>query len=148
MKTLIANLTAKARDGGNPGHATRWFSMRGDVLRYVLAPLAVAVALVVRMALTPILHDSSPYLFFVPAVLLAAGLGGWGPGLTATALGAPIGLFIDTGFSGISVPEVVNVVAFILVGAGVAWGGEQLQRNRIQAAASARQALAREAHLT
>jgi two-component system sensor kinase FixL len=34
-----------------------------------------------------------------------------------------------------------------LFGAGIAWGGEQLQRSRIRAAASARDALAREAHV-
>ena len=43
--------------------------------------------------------------------------------------------------------EIVNAAAFAVIGAGIAWGGEQLQRNRIRAAASARDALAREAHL-
>ncbi len=117
------------------------------MLRYALAPLAVALALIVRVALAPILQDASPYLFFVPAVLLSAGLGGWGPGLTATALGALLGPLI-TGISSLSAPELVDVIAFALVGAAIAWGGEQLQRNRIQAAVSAQQALAREAHLT
>ena len=44
-----------------------------------------------RLALTPILQDESPYLFFVPAVLVAAGIGGLGPGLMATGLGALLG---------------------------------------------------------
>jgi two-component system sensor kinase FixL len=34
-----------------------------------------------------------------------------------------------------------------MIGAGIAWSGEQLQRNRIKAAISTREALAREAHL-
>ena len=66
----------------------------------------------------------------------------------ATALGTLLGLFAITGPSGISVPEIVHAAAFALIGAGIAWSGEQLQRNRIQAATSARDALAREAHLT
>jgi two-component system sensor kinase FixL len=147
LKTLIENLTAKASERGEPSPIKRWFFLRPDVLRYALAPLAVALALIVRVALAPILQDASPYLFFVPAVLLSAGLGGWGPGLTATALGALLGPLI-TGISSLSAPELVDVIAFALVGAAIAWGGEQLQRNRIQAAVSARQALAREAHLT
>jgi two-component system, LuxR family, sensor kinase FixL len=147
LKTLIENLTAKASERGEPSPIRRWFFLRPDVLRYALAPLAVALALIVRVALAPILQDASPYLFFVPAVLLSAGLGGWGPGLTATALGALLGPLI-TGISSLSAPELVDVIAFALVGAAIAWGGEQLQRNRIQAAVSAQQALAREAHLT
>ncbi len=50
-------------------------------------------------------------------------------------------------FPSITVPEIVNAVAFTLIGVGIAWSGEQLQRNRIRAAGSARDALAREAHL-
>ena len=99
-------------------------------------------------ALTPIVQGDSPYLFFIPAVLVAAGLGGLGPGLLATALSAVLGLFVITTFPNLTVPEVVNAVAFVLIGAGMAWGGEQLQRNRVQAAISANDAHARAAHLT
>ena len=113
-----------------------------------MAPLAVAIAFVARMALTPIVQGDSPYLFFIPAVLVAAGLGGLGPGLLATGLSAVLGLFVITDFPNLTVPEVVNAVAFVLIGAGMAWGGEQLQRNRVQAATSADDALARAAHLT
>ena len=44
-------------------------------------------------------------------------------------------------------PEIVDAGLFTLIGAGISWSGEQLQRNRIQAATSTREALAREAHL-
>jgi two-component system sensor kinase FixL len=148
LKTLITNLTAKAGEGGEPGPIKRWFLQRSDVLRYALAPLAIAVTMLVRLALWPILPDTSPYLLFVPAVLLASSLGGWGPGLTATALGALTVIFFIDGFSNVAAAEVGNAMIFAVIGVGIAWGGEQLQRNRIQAAASARQALAREAHLT
>ena len=39
--------------------------------------------------------DKSPYLFFVPAVLVAAGIGGLGPGLLATALSVAARLLYD-----------------------------------------------------
>ena len=57
-----------------------------NLTRYGLAPVAIAVALAARVALQPILQDEAPYLFFLPAVLVAAGLGGLGSGLLATAL--------------------------------------------------------------
>ena len=50
---------------------------------------------------------------------------------------------VITDFPDLTVPEVVNAVAFVLIGAGMAWGGEQLQRNRVQAAISANDAHAR-----
>src|SRR5262249_20487401 len=48
---------------------------------------------------------------------------------------------------GISTSEIVDAALFTMIGAGIAWSGEQMQRNRIRAATSTRDALAREAHL-
>ena len=119
-----------------------------DLTRYGLAPVAIAVALAARVALQPILQDEAPYLFFLPAVLVAAGLGGLGPGLLATALGLVLGsFFVGSGFPNFSRPELVNAAAFAAIGIGMAWGGEQLQRTRLRAAASTQATLAREAHL-
>jgi two-component system sensor kinase FixL len=58
-----------------------------------------------------------------------------------------LGLFVITTSPSLSVPEIVDAALFTLIAAGISWSGEQLQRNRIQAAASTRDALAREAHL-
>src|SRR3954470_25062238 len=148
MKIFLAHLADKPSDTPLLRGVKRWLLMRQDVLRYGMAPLAVAFAFVARMALTPIVEGDSPYLFFIPAALVAAGLGGLGPGLLATGLSAVLGLFVITDFPHLTLPEVVNAVAFVLIGAGMAWGGEQLQRNRVQAAISANDAHARAAHLT
>src|SRR5262245_27181420 len=119
-----------------------------SAMKYGLAPIAVALALAARVALQPMLGDEAPYLFFVPAVLVAAGLGGLGPGLVATALGLTLGsFFVRSGFPHFSRPELASAAAFAAIGIGMAWGGEQLQRNRLRAAASTQQTLAREAHL-
>lgn len=56
------------------------------VWRYGAAPLAVILALAVRALLTPVLHDDAIFLYFIPAVLVSAAIGGLGPGLLATAL--------------------------------------------------------------
>src|SRR5499426_1827227 len=148
MKTFVTNLASKARENGGSGGFEGWLFPRQDTLRYAIAPLAVAVAFLARLAVAPILHEDSPYLFFVPAVLVAAGLGGLGPGLVATALGALLGLLLVTTFPGVTLPEIIDATVFALIGAGIAWSGEQLQRNRIRAAGSSRDAAAREAHLT
>jgi two-component system sensor kinase FixL len=147
MRTFFAEFAAKAQDRDGARVSSRWIVRRQDVLRYGVAPLAVAVALLARLLLSPILADESPYLFLVPAVLLAAGGGGWGPGLLATILGALLGLVLVKSFPAVSGAEIGNAVVFALVGTAIAWCGEQLQLNRSQAARSARDASAREAHL-
>jgi two-component system, LuxR family, sensor kinase FixL len=122
----------------------RW----SGIVQYGLAPIAVAIALAARVALQPVLQDEAPYLFFVPAVLVAAGLGGLGPGLLATALGLVLGsFFVGWRFPNFSQAEVVNAAAFAAIGIGTAWGGEQLRRSRLRATASTQETLAREAHL-
>src|SRR5262249_14342776 len=147
MKTLLADLAAKSSPEGNLTSLKHWLFLRGDVLRYALAPAAVAIAFLARLALTPTLGDAAPYLLFVPAVLVAGGLGGLGPGLLATALSIVLGFFVITISPGVSASEIVEAALFAMIGTGISWSGQQLQRNRIQAAASTREALAREAHL-
>jgi two-component system, LuxR family, sensor kinase FixL len=147
MRTFITNLAVKPSPQSYLSAFKHWLFVRREVLRYALAPFAVALAFLARLALTPILGDASPYLLFVPAVLTAAGLGGLGPGLLATGLSVVLGFFVITMSPGVSASEIVDAALFTMIGAGIAWSGEQLQRNRIQATASTRDALAREAHL-
>src|SRR6266699_4276062 len=147
MRTFVTYLAAKSSPQGHLSAFKHWLFLRQEVLRYALAPLAVALAFLARLALTPILGDASPYLLFVPAVLTAGGLGGLGPGLLATGLSVVLGFFVITMSPGGSASEIVDASLFTLIGAGIAWSGEQLQRNRIRAATSTRDALAREAHL-
>jgi len=147
MKTFVTDLAAKPSPEGQLSGFRHWLFVRQEALRYALAPVAVAIAFLARLALTPVLGDASPYLLFVPAVLTAAGLGGLGPGLLATGLSVVLGFFVSTISPSLSVPEIVDAALFTLIGVGIAWSGEQLQRNRIRAAASTRDALAREAHL-
>src|SRR3954470_9713913 len=56
-------------------------------LRYGCAVAAVAVAAAVRRLLDPVLVDQYPFLTFLPAILLAAWVGGSGPALVALGLG-------------------------------------------------------------
>src|SRR5262245_20313987 len=147
MKTFVTDWAARSKPEDHLSAFKHSLFRHREALRYGLAPFAVAIAFLLRLALTPLVGDASPYLLFVPAVLAAAGLGGLGPGLLATALSVLLGLFVFAISSGPSVPELVNAALFTMIGAGISWSGEQLQRNRIRAAASTREALAREAHL-
>jgi hypothetical protein len=66
MKIFLAHLGAKPSDTRLLSGVKRWVLMRQDELRYGVAPLAVAIALVARIALTPILQGDSPYLSSSP----------------------------------------------------------------------------------
>lgn len=119
---------------------------RSRVLGYGLAVASVAVALAARILLAPLLLNTSIFLFFVPSVIISAGLGGLGPGVVATLLSAAVALELLV--SGLpSETVVLNSIAFIIIGAGVSWGGELLHRSRKRALAMSQEALAGQAHL-
>lgn len=116
-------------------------------LRYGIAPSTIALALAVRALLVPVLHDDAIFYYFIPPVLISAGIGGLGPGLLATALGIAAAYFVVADVANYSRLFLVNGVAFALIGIGVSWGGELLHRSRQRATLLTRDALAREAHL-
>lgn len=55
---------------------------------YVVAALAVGLALLVKLLLDPLMEEESPFLLFFGAVIIGAWLGGLGAGLFATVLAA------------------------------------------------------------
>ena len=114
---------------------------------YGIAILAIAAALAIRLALESMLAGSASYIFYMPAVLIASALGGWGPGIFATTLGLVIGVFFVADVRVLLGADIVNAVVFALVGVGTAWRGDLLRRSRIEGAASAEAALSREAHV-
>jgi two-component system sensor kinase FixL len=120
---------------------------RGKILRYGIAPTTVALALATRSLLTPFFPNEAIFLYFMPPVLIAAGIGGLGPGLLATILSVAAMLFGLGAPLTLSKFGLVNGAAFIITSVGVAWGGELLHRSRRRANLMAREALAREAHL-
>jgi two-component system, LuxR family, sensor kinase FixL len=147
MRAFLAELHAK-RSLARTSAWSAWLVGHPDWVCYVIALAVLAIAVAARLALTPVLGEDAPYLFFVPAVLIAAGLGGWGPGITSTALSALAGYFVIAGPAQAGLPGALNAIIFTIIGVGAAWGGEQLQLNRVRAAKSARETAAREAHLT
>ena len=120
---------------------------RGWPLRYGVAPSTVALALATRALLTPVLHDDAIFYYFIPPVLISAGIGGLGPGLLATALGIAAAHFVVSDVADYTRLVLINGIAFAAIGIGVSWGGELLHRSRHRATVMTRDALAREAHL-
>ena len=120
---------------------------RARIWAYGVAPIAIVLALAGRTLITPSLHNEALFLYFVPPVLLAAGFGGLGPGLLATALGLMAAFLEMRGGEAPAQTAIVSAIAFTLIGAGVSWGGEVLYRSRRRAAVMTNNALAREAHL-
>jgi two-component system, LuxR family, sensor kinase FixL len=120
---------------------------RSIIEQYGIAVMAIAAALVIRVAFSSVLNGQASYLFFFPAILIASAFGGWGPGIFATIFGLLFGLFLVTDWRALTAADIINATVFTLVGAGASWRGELLRRSRLTAAASADAATAGEAHV-
>ena len=124
---------------------------RPAVLRYGVAILALAFAVLVRLPLQSLLGNTTPFLFFFPAIIAAAWYGGLGPGLLATALSAVAAnyLFMPPRFSfGVaSLASAVQISLFIGIGVFITVLMERLHRARRGAEAMALESLRREEDL-
>jgi PAS domain S-box-containing protein len=139
--------------GPSPSRAANWLqSIAGGPLsafwRYGLAVVAVAAGFATRLGLEAWVGRGLPtFMTFYPAVMLAALLGGIGPGLLATALTAllaAIWIIPPIGQLGIASP-VDRVAEALFCGMGVFMTAvaELHRRNRAKAAAFDRQAALR-----
>jgi two-component system sensor kinase FixL len=120
---------------------------RRPFLACALAMLAVALAAVLRWRLDSVLGQEATFIFFIPAVVLAAAVAGLWPGLFATLLGAAAGVLIDRAAGGIGTGNLIAAAAFAAAGAAVATGGEWFQRTRRATQAANAYLARREAHL-
>jgi two-component system, LuxR family, sensor kinase FixL len=116
-----------------------------DVIVYALAICVVLLTYGLRRMLSPALDEQATYLLFVPAVLVASALGGFGPGFVATILSAWLGANVSA--NGMSQAEFTMALAFCGIGIGMAWLGGRVQKSRRQADITNQDLSAREAHL-
>ena len=98
-------------------------------VRYGFAVLCVVLALGIRLALQPLLGTQFPYIIFFFAVLLAAWLGGFWPGVLAvvlSAIGTAAFILPLDGLALTSTPNLVGLGLFLTLGTGLAvFGGIQ-----------------------
>jgi PAS domain S-box-containing protein len=144
---LAAALASWGRKGGLLqelfGGEYEW-QTRSWLPRYGLAVALVAVAAVLRQKSGGLLPEGVTYITFYPAVIIAAVVGGLGPGILATVLSAlcvdyffvePLGHFgIKTG------PDMVGLTLFSTMGIGVSWLAGSVDRTRKQVANETRRA--------
>jgi len=107
---------------------------------------AIGTLLLLAWGLHPWLEGRASFLILIPGVLIAAGLGGIGPGLVATALSLIFGMLL-IGHGALSGAPALDAVVFAVVGVGISWLGELLRRTRIRSRRHAKDLHAREAHL-
>ncbi len=113
---------------------------------YLLSIVFAGIAVLAQAAFASLGGQNVPYLFFAPAILLAATFGGVGPGLVATLLGLGFSLPL-TAVSALPAQELINAIAFTVIGGGMSLVGEMLKRAITRASSTAEDLRAREAHL-
>jgi PAS domain-containing protein len=126
-----------------PAIGSRTSLPRKLALSCALAIALAAAGWAARGWLEPSLGDRAIFLFFVPAVVAAAALGGLWPGALATILGALAGWRLGAGREG----DLIEGSVFLATCAAVVTGGEWFQRARARTEAANRDLAAREAHL-
>jgi two-component system sensor kinase FixL len=104
---------------------------------YLLGAIAVTAAAIVRLVLDPLLGDRVVFMFFVPALLIAAGVGGLAPALAVTALSIGVGLAI-LALHPLVMTNFLDAALFAGLGVSIGIGGSGLRR--IQSEAVGRQA--------
>lgn len=114
------------------------------IARYSFAVLLSGAALLVRYALTSYVGAGFPtYITFYPAVMLAATLWGWGPGLVATAASALLTAYwVLPPVDQVAIANRVDAVAlvlFLLMGGGMSLVAELYHRARHRAAGYAQE---------
>ena len=103
------------------------------VIRYATAVVLIGAFLLLRFTLQPVLGQSVPYLLFFPAIMLAAWIGGVGPGLLATALSTALAahFFLEPirSFTIHSSADAVSLPLFAAIGVAISILIESLRRS-------------------
>ena len=119
-------------------------SLRG----YAIALGGFVAALLVRALLDPLIEGRPLLVIFVPAILAAALWGGRGPAIVATLLALGFDFAVQLQSDLYQAPDVVNALVFGLVGLGIAWFGDWIQRARTTTEDKTEEMLAQQAYLT
>src|SRR6266849_6270363 len=116
---------------------------RVRLVAYGVALLSTGISLLLRWPLWPVLGHNSPFLTFMPAVIVSAYLGGLWPGLLATLFSAAAAAYFLIeplySFEIASVSDAVAMGLFLLIGTIISGLGESLHRARRRIVAFDRQ---------
>ncbi len=107
---------------------------------YGVAIAGAVAVLALGWLIAPNVGDRTVFMLSVPVLLLAAGLGGWGPAMLATALCISISVTL-LGEALLTDPaNCINAALFLALGPIIAWVGERLRRD-------ARESASKQSHL-
>jgi two-component system sensor histidine kinase/response regulator len=116
------------------------FRERSRLVRYGIALGVTGLSLFLRWPLWPVLGSQTPHMTFFPAVMIAAYLGGFGPGVVATVLSAVAAQYFIYSYGAYgaaryslqfgSIHDVVALSLYVVVGVVVSGLCESLHRNR------------------
>ena len=111
---------------------------RTQLIAYGVAVVGPALTVLMRRASMPVLDEKARYIFFCPAVMVAAYLGGLWPGLVASLVSAAaIKFFLippHHSFWFESRPDALALGCFVLVGVLISSLSESLHRSRLRIA--------------
>jgi two-component sensor histidine kinase len=114
------------------GLAVRKLIPPGSAKAYAFATCCVAVAAFTRWASGLWFEEVVPFATFFPAVLLAALVGGFGPGIFAAVSGGIIGwwAFLPplTAFFPLTPGAIVSLIAYFITTFIIAWAADHYQR--------------------
>lgn len=105
----------------------------------------VFLAALLRVIIEPVLPHVVLSLLYVPAILVAARLGGWAPGIVTTLVAAPV-VFWSASTQDVAT-ALVEVLLFLGVGGTIVWLGALLYTAHTSGAATLAELRRREAHL-
>src|SRR6478609_8946767 len=107
-------------------------SVASPLALYGIAIGAIAAAIGLRYALTPILGTNFPLATMFTAVAFAVWLAGLGPALFTAIVGGAVSGFVFRGgfnyFGGLTVPEFVGFLVYLLATVPIAVLGESMRR--------------------
>jgi PAS domain S-box-containing protein len=103
-------------------------------LRYLLAVVLPFAGAAAQGLLSPIWGDSVPFLMFFPTIVLSAWVGGFGPGMITTVLGAFLVNYFwlppHHTFELARVKDLIALVTFTAIGAMISGLSEAMHRGR------------------
>src|SRR6478736_2984356 len=98
-------------------------------VRYAVAVLSIAVAVVVRWVLSRIFPSVYPFAPIFLAIILSAWYGGFGPSITASLLGLLVGIVTADGRTGNGHP-ILGLTMYAVTSLGIAAFGGAMDRAR------------------
>ena len=103
-------------------------------VRYTIAVALAFAAAAAQALLSPIWGDSVPFLMFFPAIVLSAWMGGFGPGMVTTVLGALLANYFWLppyhSFRLATVKELIAFITFTVIGMTISGLSETMYRSR------------------